>query len=234
MADAWIEGGKISKDRSFDPVVGNLDVDGDGVQDLLLATEGEDDDALPPGAVHVLAGPVSGIVALSSAAATLTGGEDSELGGELAAGDTNGDGYDDVVASGDGDREYVFLGPVSGTHSVAEADAVLRIAYGAGGSLATGDVDGDDVGDVVIGAPGDEDLDRRSIIYLAYGPFSGEMELSDTGARFIGNMTDLAGRSVAVGDVNDDGLDDVLIGAPGDDVGGKAAGAAYLFYGSGL
>ena len=60
------------------------------------------------------------------------------------------------------------------------------------------------------------------------------MELSDTGARFIGNMTDLAGRSVAVGDVNDDGLDDVLIGAPGDDVGGKAAGAAYLFYGSGL
>ena len=59
---------------------------------------------------------------------------------------------------------------------------------------------------------------------------STNIDLSSADYQFMGESSyDYAGRSVAsAGDVDGDGLDDILIGADGDDDGGSSAGSAYL------
>ena len=66
--------------------------------------------------------------------------------------------------------------------------------------------------------------------------FTNDTDLSNANASFIGeDASDFSGRSVAgAGDVNNDGYDDILIGAYGDDDGGFAAGQTYLIFGWGI
>ena len=71
--------------------------------------------------------------------------------------------------------------------------------------------------------------------YLILGGVSGNLDLSKADARLTGaNGSDYAGRAVAGGgDINGDGLSDILVGAWGEDTGGSAAGATYLVFGGG-
>jgi len=97
----------------------------------------------------------------------------------------------------------------------------------AGFSLAVGELDGDGVLDIVVGAPGDDaGGPGAGLVYLRHG---GDGSLT----RLVGAAPgDAAGRAVAVGDVDDDGLDDLLVGAPGADVEGEDdAGVVYLLAG---
>ncbi len=59
------------------------------------------------------------------------------------------------------------------------------------------------------------------------------VDIGDVGLRFYGEAnSDFAGKSLdGVGDVNGDGIDDFVIGAYGNDEGGKTAGQVYLFFG---
>lgn len=65
---------------------------------------------------------------------------------------------------------------------------------------------------------------------------SGTSDLSNATAKLVSEeSTDIAGYSVSsVGDVNGDGIDDILVGARGNDAGGSGAGAAYFLLGVGL
>ena len=168
------------------------------------------------------------------------------------AGDVNGDGLDDViVGSSYGDRPgaaYVVFGTDEDpdTLDLAAFPTGFRIHGGTTGTLgrfsvsAAGDVNGDGFDDVLVGVPHDEQADSRAgDTYLIFG-HAGSFTAIDlanlspsAGVVFQGHsVSDLAGLSVsAAGDVNDDGYDDFIIGAPGVDEGGVEAGAAYVIFG---
>ncbi len=160
-----------------------------------------------------------------------------QLGRSVAgAGDVNGDGYDDVIVG-------AWRGDLSGADSgyarviSGRTGAVLYHFNGDsagdefGRSVArAGDVDGDGYGDLLVGAPGDDDrgTDSGSVRI-----FSGR-----TGA-VIRNLLppqtapgDRFGYGIGgAGDVDGDGYDDVVVGAPYNDAIGADAGAAYVYRG---
>ena len=228
------------------------DVNGDGYDDLLIGAPSYCAGLGWPGAAYVVLGPVSGRVDLSTADARLMGEEGFDYAGYSVAGvgDVNGDGYDDVLVGAyghDADGEdagaaYLVHGPVSGQIDLATADAKLvgeEAGDLAGFSVSgAGDVNGDGYADLLVGAYGHSDDGwgepwARGAAYLVHGPLSGTVSLSAADATFVGlGIADWAGYSVSgAGDVNGDGYDDVLVGAPGVDDNGSQSGAVYLVHG---
>lgn len=160
------------------------------------------------------------------------------------AGDVNGDGYADVLIGQPGDDEIsnfggmvtLFLGGPEGWSnymSSNEADAIFRgEADGdwAGFSVSgAGDFNGDGFDDIIVGAPkrnGDE-----GAAYLILGrEVWADVDLSAADALFAGAGVENAGWNVAAaGDLNDDHLGDVVIGAPGFN---SSQGRAYVLFGN--
>ncbi|MFC7045614.1 integrin alpha [Halobacteriaceae archaeon GCM10025711] len=133
-------------------------------------------------------------------------------------------------------------GTLGGTINLSDANTTLRgesVGDGAGWSLASGDVNGDGQTDVLVGAPFNNSSvgAETGAVYLFYGPVeSGDVNLSRANATFTGvKPGDWAGFSVAAGDVNDDGRDDVVVGAPlVDGPTTNNTGAAYVVHGRNL
>jgi hypothetical protein len=224
------------------------DVNDDGYDDVLIGAVGRDADGARSGAVYLFSGPIDADLPVSAADARIDGiaADDGAGFAIAAAGDVNGDGYDDLLigapgedgAGADAGAAHLLYGPVEGPIDLRTTGITLRgEAAGdlAGASLAgAGDVDGDGFDDLLIGAPGsDADGTSSGAAYLFYGPIDASASLSTADVRLTGEMTGAyAGASVsAAGDVNADGLADVLVGAPGNWAGANNSGAAYLMYG---
>jgi hypothetical protein len=163
------------------------------------------------------------------------------------AGDLNADGYADIVigapwahqGSFETGAAFVFLGPISGEHSMDEANAVLlgeEHQDQAGWSVAgLGDTDGDGTSDLAVGAPmGDGNGSQPGVVYVVRGPVAGTVDLAAADLRVVGEEdADETGATVAAaGDVDGDGLQDLLVGAPRNDRGGFNSGAAWLLTGA--
>ena len=99
---------------------------------------------------------------------------------------------------------------------------------------AVGDLDGDGLADLLIGADQTDLAGSDSGgAYLFFGPVTASSAATDADQWFGGvSSSDYAGAAVSGGgDVDGDGVGDLLIGATGEDSGGSAAGAAYLVLG---
>jgi hypothetical protein len=235
--------GEAEDDSAGCGVASAGDVNGDGFDDLLVGAGGH---ALDAGAAYVVLSPVQGTIQLSSADAILIGENAGDFVGYAlsTAGDTNADGFDDLLVGSSSHwthgnetgAAYLVQGPMMGSMDLASADAkLIGEADGdqAGGSVSTaGDVNGDGFVDLLVGA-GHHD-NNRGVAYVVLGPTSGTYPLAAADATLEGELAnDLAGSAVSTaGDVNGDGFDDVIVGAPGHaGPGGASAGSAYVVLG---
>jgi hypothetical protein len=91
-----------------------------------------------------------------------------------------------------------------------------------------GDVDGDGHDDLLLGSGNDEGGEASGAAYLVLGPVSGTVDLSIADAKLVAKADGSLNSVAGAGDVDGDGLDDLLIGALGHDARG---GAAYVVLG---
>jgi hypothetical protein len=240
--------GDDEKHRAGGNVLASTDVDGDGQEDLLITALRASGGGNTRGSVYVMLGGAafSGAYDLETDADYIIDGEGNydRLGSALlAVGDLDGDSTTDVAMSalyedfgaGDGGAVYILDGITSSDDvaSAAVASVHGEVSGGTlGGAVGGGtDVDGDTYDDLIIGY--DEDSSSAGSVGVFYGPLSTGLLYSDADVSLTGeNSSDLAGNAVAgIRDLDGDGYDELLVGAPGEDTGGSAAGKVYLMAG---
>ena len=226
------------------------DVNNDGIKDILISAQGHDGRGKNAGRVYLFYGPVSGNISAATADAIFDGEKSEDLFGHSAssAGDVNNDGFDDILigahlndARGDKTgRAYLYYGPIKGQVLPKNANVVFtgearQDRFGKSVSPA-GDVNNDGFADILIGAnhnsAAGSDAGRA---YLFLGPIkSRNVSASSANAIFTGERSgDSFGIAVSkAGDLNNDGFDDILVGADANGRGDRTqSGRAYLFYG---
>jgi hypothetical protein len=241
----WSHRGVDPGDNYGRNVAGVGDVNGDGYDDIIVGAHGNTSLGTETGSAYVYYGSSSGPSAIPDWADT---GEaaNNRFGYPVeGAGDVNDDGYDDIIIGAylnddigaNAGEAYVYYGSSTGLSASpdwsdqgeAATDEFGRAVAGAG------DVNGDEYDDIIVGAyynnSGGPDAGK---VYVYFGSAIGPSTTPDWYDQ--GEATDdYFGRSAAgTGDVNDDGYDDIIIGAYGNDDAGSAAGKAYVYYGSSI
>jgi hypothetical protein len=163
------------------------DQDGDGLGEIAVSADRDSTAAPDAGAVYLFRGPFSSWTTTASAYAVLLGeAEDDQLGTSITMdADLDADGFTDVLVGAvnsdsngaDSGTVYVLYGPVTGTISVGDADARIggeAAGDGLGDTVAFGgDIDGDDAGDLLLGAPYSDEGGPHVLsgaVYLILGP----------------------------------------------------------------
>jgi Ca2+-binding RTX toxin-like protein len=257
--------GEAAGDQSGFSVSGAGDINGDGIDDLIIGTNG----AGTNGSSYVVFGSQTAFAAaveLSSLDGSngfkIIGAAAGDLSGKSVsrAGDVNGDGIDDLIigasgaapngpSSGASDVVFGSQMPFAATVELATLNGSngFQISGAAAGDnsgysvSAAGDINGDGIDDLIIGAPyADPNGSNSGAGYVVFGSrtaFAANLNLSalygSNGFQINGEAPgDQAGTSVsAAGDINGDGIADLIIGAPYSAPNGTNSGAGYVLFG---
>lgn len=178
-----------------------------------------------------------------------------QFGTTVAVGDVHGDGFADVVVGtvgrdvggrADAGALLVLRGSATGVTPAGSRQVTLDTANVAGAAragdrlgsgLALGDLNGDEVDDLLVGAAG-KAINGKAKAGAVVTLFGGATGLTGTGSRLLhagaattaladqAEKTDVLGAAVAIGDLDGNGRGDLVIGAPGEDIAGAADGGA--------
>ncbi len=254
LDDVPVFNGLNSSDRTGGAVANAGDVNGDGIDDMLVGAYVNNSGAGVTYLFYGKGGLDLSTIFASQADVTFTGiAADDWSGWSVSgAGDVNSDGYADILigayqAESFAGQSYLFYGGNALSTSISLSTADVTFTGLAANDLSgfavssAGDVNADGFDDILIGAYGaDFNGSSSGESYLIYGGASlaASFTLDNADTTFLGQAdSDFSGYAVnGGGDVNGDGFDDILIGAYGADPGSKSAsGESYLIYGgSGL
>jgi K319L-like, PKD domain/FG-GAP repeat len=242
------------------------DFNDDGIDDLAVgaarAPGPSDEDAL--GAAFVFFGRANWPATLSTTAGpdAIIWGEKTagQFGTTLAAGDFDGDQVDDLfvaaplfedVGASAAGKVYGFLGAsVAGVIDLrpATTEADIEVVGEAGGerlgqTVAVGDLDGDGLADLVLGAPSvappapgsKEGFPGQALVIFGrevVGVLRIDLAVDTPDVRLTPSLpSNNLGAALAIGDVNSDGLGDLVLGGPNLPASKSTAGDVYVVHG---
>lgn len=232
---AWSRAGSATGHEMGAAVASAGDVNGDGFSDVIVGAPGDWVALVGEGVARVYLGSANGLA--TTVAWTGKGGQAGAGFGRAvgSAGDVNGDGLSDLIVGApdwsngqvDEGKAFVYLGTQTtplwtGESNEADARYGQRVA-------GAGDVNGDGLGDWVVGAPWRGTVDPGSVdLYLGPAGSGGSAWIS------YGTATGFQrfGYALACGDFNADGFSDLLAGAPAMENGEFDEGFLYGFYGN--
>ena len=221
------------------------DFNGDGSHDFVLGAPQHDASFTgATGAVYVVYGPQTGTVDVTTthdAMATFATSTEAVLGTSVSSGaDLDGDGLTDLVMgaptySAYGGAAFVSFGAISGTLDPSTADVTISASsssvLGLGTKVHAGlDLDNDGVPDLAVTAP--DGTGSNNGVYVWYGPLTaGSVTTASADFYLLGTTAASVGTSLASGDLNADGVDDLIVGREGT---ASAEGRVFGVFGSGL
>jgi hypothetical protein len=244
------------------------DFNGDGTDDLAIGVPTENfGELLDSGMVHIIYGSAARLTSTGNQIWTQdSSGVDGvaragdRFGYSLAAGDFNGDGFDDLAIGaidetvsgfGHAGAVNVLYGSAAGLRSAGDqlwtqdsagVDGAPAAFENFGWALSAGDFNGDGRDDLAIGVPYDDVGSLRDVgcVNVLYGSAAGLTSNSDQrwtqdspGVEGAPDEFQFFGQSLATGNFNGDLRDDLAIGSPFDPVGGlHGAGAVNVMYGT--
>ena len=260
-ADSGNFNGELSSGDQFGSAVTGLgDLESDGVKDLAVGAPFDNDGGDDQGAVWILFMDDNGLVDLERKISSKKGGFDGNLndndqfGSALAGvGDLNGDGVFDLAVgapgadSGKKDRGAVWILFLNAVGGVRDEQKIADGAGGFDGNLNDddrfgsaiadiGDVNGDGITDLAVGAPFDNDGgDEKGAVWILFmrqnGTVDDQQKISSKAGEFDGDLDaeDHFGAAVAgIGDIDNDGIPDLAVGVPGADGDGTDRGAIWI------
>jgi hypothetical protein len=256
-ADVRIVGdGFVPGDR-FGASVACGDMDGDGLAEMVIGATRHDvprtgGPAVDAGCVYVFEGSSMGAsMSATQASFTFDGVRAGDfLGNAVACGDVDGDGLADIMMAAclrdaglpvmaDSGEVYVMCSATGFVgRSLMDSDAIFRgeaVRDEFGTTLACGDIDADGFADVIVGTPLNDALGTNvGRVYV----FRGEAAMASRSAAaadtFLSGQptNDAFGFAVTAGDLNGDGYEDVVCGAPTASFTNQGSGRAFVYLGN--
>ena len=238
------------------------DLDSDGVNDIAVGALNDDDGGANRGAVYILFLNANGTVKaeqkISSTQGNLTAtlNDADQFGTSVTGiGDIDADGVPDIAVGvrrdddGGTDRGAVYIlflnpnGTVKAEQKISNTQGNLTATLNDSDQLGSalinlGDLDGDGVNDIAVGAYGDDDggTDRGAVYILflnANGTVKAEQKISSTQGGLTATLDDndeMGFSMAALGDVDGDGVADLAVDSRLDDDGGANRGAVYILF----
>jgi len=240
-------------------ITGIGDFDGDGVLDMMVGAEGDDDGGQQTGAVYLIYlksdGTVKSFQKISSTKGGFTGNLHdfaSSFGSSVTnIGDLNGDGVKDIAVGAFQDDEtgiekgavwIIFLnndGTVKAHSKIPFTGGTYESRDWFGRAVTNlGDLDGDRINDLAVGVERHNDGGSGAgAIYILFMNTDGSVKLKQKISDSEGNFDvyldggfNFGSAITSLGDIDGDGITDIAVGASGETNNGSPTGAVYILF----